>query len=83
MAEKTQLTLSSLWQRWDDDQIGILTDSTRKRYRSVGNRFVRWFEQDATQPPTLRDWHNITLVGYYEQLKMHVKAQTLNTHLSA
>ena len=83
MAEKIQQTLSDLWQQWDDDQIGILTDSTRKRYRSVGNRFVDWFEQDSTQPPTLDDWHNITLVGYYEQLKMRVKAQTLNTHLSA
>jgi len=61
----------------------ILSAATLKRYRSVLNRFVAWFDSAEMRSPTVADWHPITLVGYRQHLEQTSSTSTINTHLSA
>jgi site-specific recombinase XerD len=84
MSEKTQeRRLHDLWAAWERAQMGILSSATLRRYRSVFIRFAAWFDAVEHHPPTLNDWHPITLVGYRSWLTETYSPNTVNTHISA
>ena len=84
MTEKIQLApLSTLWETWAVELTAELSSATLKRYRSVFQRFLTWFEAVEQRPPTLADLHPITLVGYRNWLQETDAAATVNTHVYA
>ncbi len=84
MSEKTQKNrLHDLWDAWEKAQVGILSPATLRRYRSVFIRFAAWFDAVERHPPTLDDWHPITLVGYRSWLPETFSPNMVNTHISA
>jgi site-specific recombinase XerD len=60
-----------------------LSPATLKRYHSVFQGFICWFEGVEHRCPELADLHPMTLVGYRNWLQQSAAAATVNTHLCA